>query len=121
MTEEISAKTIALIETVSLRGDGKETILREVKQYWDFEGKLVAENDPCAGKDSAKDYEDRHPFGKEFQLDGIKVQTQEYDLIDHDTGFIPYLVVSALALSALIISGILTNCIRWHMMRSCKY
>lgn len=46
-------------------------------------------------------------FGKEFQLDNVHVQTKEYDLIDHDTGFIPYLVVSALALSALIISGIL--------------
>jgi ABC-type multidrug transport system permease subunit len=46
-------------------------------------------------------------FGKEFQMPGIHVQTKEYDLIDHDTGFIPYLVVSALALSALIIAGIL--------------
>ncbi len=46
-------------------------------------------------------------FGREFQLPGISVRTAEFDLIDHDTGFIPYLVVSALALSALIISGIL--------------
>jgi ABC-2 type transport system permease protein len=46
-------------------------------------------------------------FGKEFQLPGIHVQTAEFDLINHDTGFIPYLVVSALALSAFIISGIL--------------
>jgi ABC-2 type transport system permease protein len=46
-------------------------------------------------------------FGKEFALPNIHVQTQETDLIDHDTGFIPYLVVSALALSSLIIAGIL--------------
>lgn len=46
-------------------------------------------------------------FGREFHLPGIHVQTAEYDLIDHDTGFIPYLIVSALALSAFIISGIL--------------
>lgn len=46
-------------------------------------------------------------FAKEFGLPNIHVQTQEHDLIDHDTGFIPYLVTSALALSALIIAGIL--------------
>ncbi|MGH7203174.1 MAG: ABC transporter permease [Candidatus Levyibacteriota bacterium] len=46
-------------------------------------------------------------FGKEFQLPNIHVQTSETDLIDHDTGFIPYLVVSALALSSLLIAGIL--------------
>ena len=46
-------------------------------------------------------------FGREFQLPGIHVQTAEFDLIDHETGFIPYLAVSALALSALIIAGIL--------------
>ena len=46
-------------------------------------------------------------FGREFQLPGIHVRTEEIDLIDHDTGFIPYLLVSALALSSLIVSGIL--------------
>jgi ABC-2 type transport system permease protein len=45
-------------------------------------------------------------FGNQFELSGIHVRTEEFDLIDHDTGFIPYLVVSALALSAFIISGI---------------
>lgn len=48
-------------------------------------------------------------FGKEFKLPNINVQTAEVDLIDHETGFIPYLVVSALALSALIIAGILAG------------
>jgi len=46
-------------------------------------------------------------FAKEFHSPDIHVQTEEFDLIDHDTGFIPYLVTSALALSALIIAGIL--------------
>jgi ABC-2 type transport system permease protein len=46
-------------------------------------------------------------FGNEYKLPNIHVQTHETDLIDHDTGFIPYLVVSALALSALIVAGIL--------------
>lgn len=46
-------------------------------------------------------------FGNQYKIPGIRVHTNEIDLIDHDTGFIPYLVVSALALSAFIISGIL--------------
>jgi ABC-2 type transport system permease protein len=47
-------------------------------------------------------------FGQKLQLPGIHVETKEIDLIDHDTGFVPYLVVSALALSAFIVSGILS-------------
>ena len=46
-------------------------------------------------------------FGREFRLQDVHVQTEETDLIDHDTGFIAYLVISALALSAFIVSGIL--------------
>lgn len=46
-------------------------------------------------------------FAKDLNLPGVRVQTKELDLIDHDTGFVPYLVVSALGLSALIISSIL--------------
>lgn len=46
-------------------------------------------------------------MGNKFKLPAIRVQTAEYDLIDHDTGFIPYLVTSALALSAFIVAGIL--------------
>ncbi len=46
-------------------------------------------------------------FSRAVQLPNIHVRTAEFDMIDHDTGFIPYLVTSALALSALIISGIL--------------
>ena len=43
-----SARVIQVIETVSIRGIGTdEDICRQVKQYWDFDGKLLAENDPC--------------------------------------------------------------------------
>lgn len=42
------AKVIQVIETSALRGRGtEEDQCREVKQYWDFEGNLLAENDPC--------------------------------------------------------------------------
>jgi len=46
-------------------------------------------------------------FGQDLNLPGIHVEAKESDLINHDTGFIPYLMVSALVLSAFIISGIL--------------
>lgn len=43
------AKVIQVIETTALRGEGTEKDkCREVKQYWNFEGKLLAESDPCA-------------------------------------------------------------------------
>ncbi len=44
------ARVIQVIETRSLRGAGvdEKDMCREVKQYWDFDGKLLAENDPCA-------------------------------------------------------------------------
>ena len=42
------ARVIQVIETRSLRGEGtEEDKCREVKQYWDFEGNLLAENDSC--------------------------------------------------------------------------
>lgn len=41
------AKVISVIETQSLRGAGTEKDpCRIVTQYWDFEGKKLAENDP---------------------------------------------------------------------------
>ena len=43
------ARVIRVIETRSIRGDGtEEDKCRVVKQYWDFDGKLLAEHDPCA-------------------------------------------------------------------------
>lgn len=42
-----SARVIQVIETKSIRGTGSENdICREVIQYWDLEGKLLAEDDP---------------------------------------------------------------------------
>ncbi len=44
-----NARVIQVIETTALRGRGtEEDRCREVKQYWDFSGKLLAENDSCA-------------------------------------------------------------------------
>ena len=43
------ARAIQVIETKSLRGVGtEEDPCRLVTQYWDFDGDLLAENDPCA-------------------------------------------------------------------------
>ena len=42
------ARVIQVIETEALRGEGTESDpSRIVKQYWDFEGKLLAEDDQC--------------------------------------------------------------------------
>ena len=44
-----SARVVSVIETRALRGTGTEKDkCRIVIQYWDFEGNLLAENDPCA-------------------------------------------------------------------------
>ena len=42
-----SAREVTVIETKFLRGFGtKEDICRVVRQYWDMDGNLLAENDP---------------------------------------------------------------------------
>lgn len=42
-----SAQVIQIIETRALRGSGtKEDPHRIITQYWNFEGMLLAENDP---------------------------------------------------------------------------
>ena len=42
-----SAKVIEVIETESIRGCGTgDDLCRIVKQYWSFDGKLLAECDP---------------------------------------------------------------------------
>jgi ABC-type multidrug transport system permease subunit len=46
-------------------------------------------------------------FGRAHGFNGIRVVASERDLIAHDTGYIPYLVVSALALDALVVAGVL--------------
>lgn len=43
-----SAQVIQVIKTESLRGEGtQKDLCRIVTQYWDFDGNLLAENDPC--------------------------------------------------------------------------
>lgn len=46
-------------------------------------------------------------FGRAHNFPGIRVQMLEHDVMPRDTGYIPYLVVSALALDALVIAGVL--------------
>ncbi|HUA95928.1 MAG TPA: ABC transporter permease [Acidimicrobiales bacterium] len=46
-------------------------------------------------------------FGVQHHFGGIRVAPAEHDLIGHDTAYIPYLVVSALALDALVVAGAL--------------
>jgi hypothetical protein len=43
-----SARVISVVETISLRGNGKDDHIREVHQYWSVDGKLLAEHDPAA-------------------------------------------------------------------------
>jgi ABC-2 type transport system permease protein len=47
-------------------------------------------------------------FGNKLNFPGIRVHAKENDLIPYDTGYVPYLVVSALALDAFIVAGILS-------------
>jgi len=46
-------------------------------------------------------------FGHDAGFVGVRVSAHEHDLVAHDTGFVDYLVVSALALDALVVAGIL--------------
>jgi len=46
-------------------------------------------------------------FGHQMGFPGIRLQPAERDVLPHDTDFIPYLVVSALALDALVVAGVL--------------
>lgn len=47
-------------------------------------------------------------FGSQLRLPEVRLHVAEVDLVDHDTGFIPYLVVSGLVLDAFVIAGILS-------------
>lgn len=46
-------------------------------------------------------------FGREAGFGGLRAEVEERDLVDHDTGYIPYLAVSALALDAFVVAGAL--------------
>lgn len=50
-----AAKVIQVVETISLKGDGTENDpVRAVKQYWAFDGSLLAENDPFTSEEYEK-------------------------------------------------------------------
>ncbi len=50
-----NARVIQVIETTALRGEGTEKdTCRQVKQYWDFEGNFLAENDPIEKRKDIK-------------------------------------------------------------------
>src|SRR4051794_28443594 len=46
-------------------------------------------------------------FAADNEFPGVRVVAVEHDLVDHDTGYVAYLVVSALALTAFVVAGIL--------------
>jgi len=46
-------------------------------------------------------------FGRDGGFTGVRVSTNEHDLVARDTGFVDYLAVSALALDALVVAGVL--------------
>jgi ABC-2 type transport system permease protein len=46
-------------------------------------------------------------FGRELHLPQLRLTVAETDLIDHDTGYVPYLTVSALALDAFVLAALL--------------
>lgn len=57
-----SARVISVIETKALRGEGStEDPCRIVTQYWDMEGKLLAENDEGRGEADGKRKTERSP------------------------------------------------------------
>jgi ABC-2 type transport system permease protein len=46
-------------------------------------------------------------FGHQLRLPELRVSVDEHDLLAHDTGYIPYLTVSALVLDALVVAATL--------------
>ena len=52
-----SAKVIQVIETTSLRGSGTDNDpIRAVRQIWNFNGELIAENDPFIDEESQEPF-----------------------------------------------------------------
>ena len=50
----MQAKVLSVIETKCPRGDGsKMNPVRTVSEYWSFDGKKLAENDPYLGRISS--------------------------------------------------------------------
>lgn len=41
---------ISVVQVVFLRGNGDTVPVRRVTQYWDFDGRMLAEDDPESGR-----------------------------------------------------------------------
>lgn len=69
-----SARVIQVIETNSIRGMGvnEDDMCRGIYQYWDLNGKLLAENDPVKTKDMIVEW----LKGKRYIVSG---DTEEYE------------------------------------------
>lgn len=72
-----NAMVIQVIETRSLRGTGMDDkdMCREVKQYWDFDGNLLAENDPCRKEKVPCSLKDELP--RQINADRIRAMSDE--------------------------------------------
>lgn len=75
-----SARVISVIETVAVRGSEKSIVdqCRPVVQYWDFEGNLLAENDPCKENNILSDSK---VLGFVRQIDGIGTDFVDMSLL----------------------------------------
>jgi len=53
MSEPVrSCRTVQVIETVFMRGNGLDEVCRQVVAYWSLEGDFIGEFDPCAKEPS---------------------------------------------------------------------
>lgn len=78
-----SARVISVIETTAVRGSGKsiDDQCRSIVQYWDFEGNLLAENDPCKEEDILSDSK---VLGVIRQIDAIETNFVDMSLLKRD-------------------------------------
>lgn len=84
-----SAKVIEVIKITALRGDGTEKDpTREIIQYWDLQGKPLAESDPCQRELISKEaaeffngepYKFDKPFLKEQPTRATRKETDDID------------------------------------------
>jgi ABC-type Na+ efflux pump permease subunit len=108
MTEEQARRSVARGEIVAVitipRGFGKTITAGRTVQL-----PVTVDN---VNADLTDDIREAVPsaifaLGRDLNLPRIRLAPAERDLIDHDTGYIPYLVVSALVLTTFVVGGIL--------------
>ena len=93
------ARVIQVIETKSVRGSGTlDDMCRPIRQYWDFDGNLLAEYDPCQGDKDAtvipvddvqsalahlrSEQERRKDYGKEDLTECMKAAQQTLAIVN---------------------------------------